>query len=184
MTRSRNLPSFLTFALLAVYGCAVSPLEIEPYREVSCFQGARISLKDAVEVAERNGAKAIDADYVQDREMGCVVGQAGYYEVTLLSQGRLNVVSVEARSGRVEPRLAAATSGDLVEALFESSTAAKARMVPKVAMTLSQAITTAEKSGGKAMEASIDMNGDAAGYAIKLVDKGKLRVAWMDGKQL
>ena len=184
MTCSRTLPGVLALALLAVYGCAVSPIEIEPYREVSCFEGAGISLKTAVEAAEKSGGKAIDADYIQDKEMGCVVGQPGYYEVTLLSQGKLNLVSVEARSGRVEPRVAAATSGDLVETLFESPTAAKARVVPKVTITLSEAIAIAEKGGGKAMEASIDMNGDRPGYAIKLVDKGKLHMAWVDGKQL
>jgi hypothetical protein len=169
-----------------MYGCALSPTEIEPYREVSCFQGAKISLKDANEAAQRNGATAIGGDYIQDREMGCVVGDPGYYEVTLLSGQKLTIVNVDARSKRVGPPIDEAKargllSGDILEKLLEPSPTMRASVVPKVSITLLQAIVIAEKGGGKAMEADIEMNGAKPGYAIKLVENGKVHRTWVDG---
>jgi hypothetical protein len=49
MTRISFLSALAAFAPVAISGCALNPTEIEPYREVSCFQAARVSLKDAVE---------------------------------------------------------------------------------------------------------------------------------------
>ena len=186
MVRSLYAFAAVVCALTGTYGCALSPTEIEPYREVSCFQAAKISLKDAIEAAERNGGKAIEADYIQDKEMGCVSGEPGYYEVTLLSGRALTIVSVDARSKLVGAPVDEATtrglfSGDILEKLTELSPAARASVVPKVSITLLEAIAIAEKGGGKAMEADIDMNGAKPGYTIKLVEKGKLHMTWVDG---
>ena len=57
----------------------------------------------------------------------------------------------------------------------------RASVVPKVSITLLEAIAIAEKGGGKAMEADIEMNGDRPGYTIKLVENGKLHTTWVDG---
>lgn len=186
MTRFSFLSALVAVAPVTISACALNPIEIEPYREVSCFQRARVSLKDAVEAAERNGGTAIGGDYIQDREMGCIVGDPGYYEVTLLSGRKLTIVNVDARSKRLSPPVDEATmrgllSGDILEKLLEPSPTMRASVVPKVSITLSEAIAVAEKSGGKAMEADIEMNGDRPGYTIKLVENGKLHRTWVDG---
>src|SRR6266566_2357982 len=186
MTRFPFVCALAAPALIGISGCALNPMEIEPYREVSCFQAAKVSLKDAVEAAERNGGNAIEADYIQDKEMGCVSGEQGYYEVTLLSGRALTIVSVDARSKLVGAPVDEATtrglfSGDILEKLTELSPTERASVVPKVSITLLEAIAIAEKGGGKAMEADIDMNGAKPGYTIKLVEKGKLHMTWVDG---
>jgi hypothetical protein len=99
MTRFSFLYGLVAVAPVIISGCALNPTEIEPYREVSCFQAARVSLNDAVEAAQRSGGTAIEGDYIQDREMGCIVGDPGYYEVTLLSGRKLTVVNVD--SGKI-----------------------------------------------------------------------------------
>jgi len=186
MTRFAFVCALAAPALIGISGCALNPMEIEPYREVSCFQAAKVSLKDAVEAAERNGGNAIEADYIQDKEMGCVQGEPGYYEVTLLSGPKLTTVSVDARSKLVgtpvaEPTTRGLLNGDILERLFEPSPASRAGIVPKVSITLLEAIAVAEKGGGKAMEADIAMNDAKPGYTIKLVEKGKLHTTWVDG---
>lgn len=186
MTRFPFVSALAALALIGISGCALNPTEIEPYREVSCFQAAKISLKDAVEAAERNGGNAIEADYIQDKEMGCVQGEPGYYEVTLLSGPKLTTVSVDARSKLVgppvdEPATRGLLNGDILEKLFEPSPTSRAAIVPKVSITLLEAIAMAEKDGGKAMEADIAMNDAKPGYTIKLVEKGKLHTTWVDG---
>lgn len=186
MTRFSFLSALVALAPVAICGCALNPTEIEPFREVSCFQAAKISLKDAIEAAERNGGTAIGGDYIQDREMGCIVGDPGYYEVTLLSGPKLTIVNVDARSKRVGPPVDEATtrgllSGDILEKLVEPSPTMRASVVPKVSITLLEAIAIAEMGGGKAMEADIEMNGAKPGYTIKLVEKGKLHMTWVNG---
>src|ERR1051325_5270961 len=93
-----SAPIIGVILLVAVGGCALNPTEIEPYREVSYFEAAKVSLRDAVEAAEIEGGKAIDAAYRQVREMGCLERDAGYYDVTVLIGDTLSKVSIDAAS--------------------------------------------------------------------------------------
>jgi uncharacterized membrane protein YkoI len=176
-------PILLLFALL-VQGCGT--VAVEPYREVTCFQGAHVSLKDAIRAAEQQGGRALDAAYREPDEMGCVMGDPGYYDVTLWSDGKFTPLSVDADTSHVEPRIeqsfARVLGGQFVELLMEGSPQSRAADVGTLHMTLIDAVAVAEASGGKAMEARIERRDGKAGYAVKLVDaNGKLRVSWLPG---
>ena len=177
--------AMLTASLLGTGGCAIDPREIEPYREVSCFEAAKVSLRDAVEAAETEGGKAIDAAYRQVEEMGCLQSDAGYYDVTVLISGKLSLVSVDAASEQIQPRLQQSTGrqlgGQFLERLFEGSSTARVPVAEKIKIHLHDAIDTAEETGGKAMEARAEMKDGKPGYMVKLVERGKLRMAWVDG---
>jgi hypothetical protein len=56
-----------------------------------------------------------------------------------------------------------------------------ARMVPRLSISISQAVDAAEKQGGKAMTAWIEAKGGKPGYTIKLIEGGRVRVTWVDG---
>jgi hypothetical protein len=105
MMSSQMLCMIVLSILIGTGGCALNPLEIEPFREVSCFEAAKVSLHDAVEVAQIEGGMAIDAAYRQTQEMGCLEGNAGYYHVTIPLGEKLVPVSVDARSQQIQPRM-------------------------------------------------------------------------------
>jgi hypothetical protein len=182
------IAALLITSSLATAGCAYDLTEVEPYREVACFEAAKVSLRDAVEAAEIEGGRAIDAAYRQVREMGCLERDAGYYDVTVLIDDKLSLVSVDAASEQIVPRkqqgLGRDIGGQFFERLFEGSPEKHARAAARMQVHLHQAIDTAEKAGGKAMEARADEKGGRAGYTLKLVDRGKLRLTWVDGVSL
>jgi len=153
----------------------------EPAREVECFGRARISLKDAIAAAEMRGGRALDADYRQDEELGCLRDTPGAYDITLLAAGKIGVVSVDARSGQVGPRQEASVMDALLESgRFEGSHAEMARIMPKMSKSISEAIDMAEAEGGKAMVAWIEAKTGKPGYTVKLVQRGRVHVTWVD----
>jgi hypothetical protein len=180
--------ALLFASALGISGCAYDPTEIEPYREVSCFEAAKVSLRDAVEAAEIEGGRAIDAAYRQVREMGCLERDAGYYDVTVLIDGKLSLVSVDAASEQIAPRkeqgFGREVGGQFFERLFEGSPEKHAAAAAHMQVHLHQAIDRAEKDGGKVMEARAEEKDGRPGYTLKLVDHGKLRIAWVDGAAL
>ena len=159
--------------------------KFEPAREVICFASAKISLKDAVEAAEKQGGRAIEAHYHQADELGCLVNRPGYYEVTLLDQGNLISVAVDIHSNDVASRPSRGAfwdrTGQYLGKIFASDPADRARIASTVALKMPDAIATAEKASGRAMKAYIDSKGGIPGYTVKLVESGKVRVAWVDG---
>jgi hypothetical protein len=170
---------------LAVAGCAVDLMEVEPYREVSCFEAAKISLRQAVEAAEIEGGQAIDAAYREVEEMGCLERNPGYYDVTVLIDGQLSLVSIDAASEQIAPRkeqgLMREVTGQFFERLFEGSPESRIPIAQRMKLHLHDAIDMAEKGGGKAMEARAEEKNGKPGYTIKLVDHGKLRLTWVEG---
>ncbi len=168
-------------------GCAEMLSRVEPFREVTCSQFAKISLKDAVETAEQRGGTAVESHFHQREELGCLVGQPAYYEVTLISEGRLSFTSVNARSNEIESYRSQRTIFERIDQFFgtivEDDPATKASLSRSVSVSLRDAIAIAEKSGGKAMKANIAKKGTKVGYTVKLVEHSKLRVAWVDGGQ-
>lgn len=170
-------------ALLS-FGCVVPPTEIEPSREVACFQAAKLTLLDAVEAAEFEGGMAIDAAYWQVKEYGRLERNAGYYDVTVLLQDLLSLVSVDAASEQVQPRkdqgFGRELGGQFFERIFEGCSEARIATAQKVRIHLHQAIAMAEKDGGRSIEARVQSRDGKPGYTIKLVDRDTLRLAWVD----
>jgi len=175
----------LAVVLLALMGTAACEHVgvFEPAREVECLARARVSLKQAVAAAEATGGKALDADYREDRELGCLRNEPGAYDITLVAGGRISVVSVNAGSGQVGPReeqgvMNAVMSGGV---RFEGSAADMARLAPGMGVDLSQAVDIAERQGGKTMSVWIEAQGGRPGYAVKVAQNGRVRVTWIAG---
>jgi hypothetical protein len=57
------------------------------------------------------------------------------------------------------------------------------RIVPRLGIDISQAIGIAEQQGGKAMVAWVEAKNGRAGYTVKLVERGRVRVTWVDGER-
>lgn len=175
----------LVIGFSALQGCATSPADIEPYREISCIARVQVSLKSAVDEAEKMGGRAIDAAYREVDEMGCLNGDFGYYDVTLLNAGKLTYLSVDARSGQLGKRRSQGfmreITGQFIERMFEGSSSSRIRDAARVTMRLPDAIAKAERAGGRAMEAQVAMRDGHPGYTVKIVREGKLQIDWIDG---
>jgi len=185
MAGSGNLCT-VALAVMFTGGCAETLPRVEPFREVTCSQLAKISLKDAVATAEQRGGTAVESHFHQREELGCLVGQPAYYEVTLISEGMVSFASVNARSNAIESYRRKAIFERIDRffgTLVEDDPQTKASLSRSVSVSLRDAIAIAEMSGGKAMKANIAKKGTKAGYTVKLVEHGKLRVAWVDGGQ-
>ena len=180
-----RLPGYFILAVLALTGltgCEHVGV-FEPFREVECIQRARISITEAIAVAQADGGKVLEADYRQDDEMGCLRGNPGQYDITLLQDGRIAALSVDAESGRAGPRSDQNVMNALLRAgnRFEGSPADMARMMPDMEIGMSQAIGTAQKDGGIALSAWIEAKDGEPGYTVKVVENGRVRVTWVAG---
>jgi uncharacterized membrane protein YkoI len=156
-------------------GCGSLLSQWEPAREVVCLSYTKVSLKDAIVAAQTLGGMAIDAHYHQSRELGCVSDHLGYYDVKLLTQGRLISTAVDARSGAVAaPRDERRWSG---ASLF--STNAPTAGLESALRSLKDAIELAENTGGQALKAYLEMKDGRHGYTVKLVMRSRVRVVWI-----
>ena len=183
MTRNQCSRIFAAAAFIGLAGCEHLGV-FEPSREVTCFEAAKVSLKDAIAAAEAGNGRALDADYRQDEEMGCLLNDPGVYDITLLTGGRIGTVSVDARTRSIGPREESGVMTALLGASpFPGSPADMARMVPRLGIDISQAIDVAERQGGKAMVAWIEEKNGKAGYTVKLVEGGRVRETWIDGER-
>jgi hypothetical protein len=180
--RSQNV--VIGLALIVLSGCEHVGV-FEPFREVECVQRAQVSLKSAVEAAEAEGGSALDADYRLDDELGCIRGEPGTYDITLLRNGKVDVLSVDGRSATVGTH----QDANVMNALLSSRTyfqgsyshADMARMMPSLSVTMAQAIDIAEKPGGKAMSAWVEAKEGKPGFKIKVVERGRVRETWVAG---
>ena len=154
---------FVPFAV----SCAVFPWELERQRKVSCFETARVSLKAATEAVEKLGGRVVEAGYRLDTDAGCFRSHHGYYEVTVLTEGRLSIAHVDAHSGRVEPRLT-------------ESVSSMASNASRPAVSFNAAIAAAERYGGKAIAARSEPKGGKPGYMIELLASGNQTPLWVD----
>src|SRR6266550_1147309 len=164
-------------------GCAVALSEAEPSKDVFCVQRAQVSLRDAVQTAEKQGARAVDAHFRQDEELGCLTNKPSYYEVTLLSRGALRTVDVDARSNqaqlrpREDPSLLKRLS-KFLDTLVEPAPVDPS-VAPRIRLSLPAAIDKAEEPNAKAVAAELEQKDGVLGYTVKLVQDGKLRLAWI-----
>ena len=174
----------LCFAAIPILGgCATVLSDTEPSKDVFCVQRAQVSLKDAVETAEKQGGRAVDAHFRQDEELGCLTNKPSYYEVTLLSRGALKTVDVDARSNQAHSRPRDDESllkriSKFLDKLVEPAPLDPS-VAPRVRLSLPAAIDRAEEPNAKAVAAQLEQKDGMLGYTIKLVENGKLKLAWV-----
>ena len=179
MVNIARMAAILMMTVLA--GCGHLGI-FEPYREVSCLAHARLSLTEAIAAAQQGGGTALDADYREDEEMGCLGDNPGVYDITLFGPGEITAVSVDANTGKVGPRQQAGVMNALFSSgiRFEGSSGDMARLIPGLSMTLSEAISMTERQGGKALAAWVEVRDQKPGYTVKTVQNGRVYVAWVD----
>jgi hypothetical protein len=182
MNRARLLSLAALIPLAGLVGCEHAGV-FEPFREVECLERAPVSLRDAIAAAEAGGATALDADYRQDEELGCEMGAAGAYDVTLVQNRTISLVSVDARTAAPGPRQPEGVMNALFGsgARFEGSPAYMAQMSARMTIPLSEAVRRAEMDGGKALAAWIEAKDGRPGYTVKVVKEGRVDVTWIDG---
>jgi hypothetical protein len=186
MTRDRLGVVLALGIVAALGGCATSSQHVEPYRDVSCFQRAQISLAQAIATAEQEeGQMAIDAEYNCAAELDCVRGNPGQYRIAFLSDGRLKYVGVCPATGRIQNPVEKGALRRILDLDFvfdwpESEMRKSGPIAQKAPVRIGEAVAIAEGSGGKAMAAHVKSAGSSASYVIELVDQGKLRVVSVD----
>jgi len=120
------------------------------------LSNAQVSLTEAISAAQEQGnGQAVSADYNVKH------GTAGYYDVKVLSSDgqKLTRYRIAADTGKV-----ISTDNEPIEKVF---TRLKPESLRNAPTSMKQAITTAEeKSGGKAMGASIHSDGDQVQYTV------------------
>ena len=165
-------------------GCSTTFAQFEPAREVVCFESVKVSLASAVSAAERQGARVIDAHYHQSDELGCLLDNPGYYDVTVLREGKVSSGTVDVRTAVVEMR-DPSSGGRYLGKIFVDDPESQARAALEIPLRMPDAIALAERDGGRAMKAYVETRDGRPGYLVKLVmGGGKVRVAWIDGGNL
>jgi uncharacterized membrane protein YkoI len=144
--------------------------------EAQALRDTKMSLTEAIHLAEKQGnGQAISAEYEFKR------GNPGYYEVKVLRNDgeKLTRYDLNPNTGKVKE-----SSNEQFEKLF---TRIRPNSIQNAPTSLSRAISTAEeRSGGKAIEAEVDRDGDQVKYTVKIVkldgDSEKIKVNGSDGK--
>jgi uncharacterized membrane protein YkoI len=155
------MKSRATVLLTAItVGCAVTAsYAADPAREDAILSNAKVSLNQAITVAEEQGrGQAIDADYVPRSGTA-----SGTYEVKVLSMDgkKLLDFNINPEDGRVVK-----ATRSHVEKLF---TRIKPADLQNAQTPLKGAIKTAEaQTGGKAVMADTDRHGDTVRYTVKV----------------
>jgi uncharacterized membrane protein YkoI len=146
-------------------GCAVTAsYAADPAREDAMLSRARVSMNQAITVAEEQGrGQALDAEYIPKS------GGTGMYEVKVLSMDgkKLLDFNINSENGRVLK-----ATRERAGKLF---TRIKPADLQNAQTPLKGAIKTAEaQTGGKAVLADTDRHADTVRYTVK--------VAMADGK--
>ena len=155
----------------------------------SCLERAHVSLRQAITTVESEGGRVLDANFRQEQELGCLTGNPGLYDMTLLAGGRIMTVSVDANTGQTGPRVESSAMSALLGALSFSGNrtvfneAGMASLLPRLTTTMPEAVRMAEGNEGKAMVVWIEINQGRAGYMIKVVRDGRVRKVWIDGQR-
>ena len=158
-------------------GCAVTAsYAADPAREDVMLSHAKVSLNEAITVAEeQGGGQAIDADYIPK------TGAMGMYDVKVLSMDgkKLLDFNINPDDGRVLK-----ATREHVAKVF---TRIKPADLQNAQTPLKGAIKSAEaQSGGKAVTAQTDRTADSVRYTVKVVLAGgateTIKVNGADGK--
>jgi uncharacterized membrane protein YkoI len=146
-------PALATAIISAAAGGAIAADQAD----VQALSRSKMSLTQAIEAAEQQGrgGKAIDAEFEAD-------DKGTRYEIKVLGPDSLVTYTMDADTGKVLD-----TSNEPVEKFF---TRLKPENVRGSRTTLAQAIGIAEqRTGGKAMEAEVDREGDVVRYDVTTV---------------
>ena len=140
-------------------GCAVTAsYAADPAREDAMLSHAKVSLNEAITVAEeQGGGQAIDADYIPK------TGAMGMYDVKVLSMDgkKLLDFNINPDNGRVLK-----ATREHVKKVF---TRIKPADLQNAQTPLKGAIKAAEaQTGGKAVMADTDRKGDSVRYTVKV----------------
>ena len=140
-------------------GCAVTAsYAADPAREDAMLSHAKVSLNEAITVAEeQGGGQAIDADYIPK------TGAMGMYDVKVLSMDgkKLLDFNINPDNGRVLK-----ATREHVQKVF---TRIKPADLQNAQTPLKGAIKAAEaQTGGKAVMADTDRKGDSVRYTVKV----------------
>jgi uncharacterized membrane protein YkoI len=172
---------------IVLAACATAPVHVEPYRDISCVSRAPISLAQAIAAAEDSrGQTVIDAEYNIERELGCLQGDRGHYDVTLYDDGRLIRASVDAASGVVGPPRKEGVLErllDLDEVLNrwpESEMLKGGQAAQSARISLREAVQRIEANGGKALAAHVKTENGVTDYVLELVNEGKITLVNID----
>jgi uncharacterized membrane protein YkoI len=158
-------------------GCAVTAsYAADPAREDAILSHARVSLNQAITVAEeQGGGQAIDADYISKS------GAMGMYDVKVLSMDgkKLLDFNINPDNGRVLK-----ATREHVQKVFARI---KLADLQNAQTPLKGAIKTAEaQTGGKAVAADTDRHGDTVRYTVKVAmtdgTSQTIRVNGADGR--
>lgn len=145
-------------------------------REDATLSNAKVSLTSAIGIAEQQGSgQAVSADYLPKK------GKMGHYAVKVLSNDgtKLTEYRVSPATGKVTE-----ASNEPFEKMF---TRIKPESLENAPTSLKSAIKTAEaQSGGKAVDADADRDGDQVRYTVKIAmadgTTQKIKVNGADGK--
>jgi len=145
-------------------------------REDATLTNAKVSLTSAIGIAEQQGSgQAVTADYMPKK------GAMGHYAVKVLSNDgtKLTEYRVSPATGKVTE-----ASNEPFEKMF---TRIKPESLENAPTSLKSAIKTAEaQSGGKAVDADADRDGDQVRYTVKVAmadgTTQKIKVNGADGK--
>jgi len=171
---------------LAIAGCASGFSHIEPYRDVSCFGRAKVSLLNAILAAESfRGERAVDGEFNITREMACLSGDPGHYDIVFYHEGELRRATVDAETGAVGPAHEESAFTKLIRMDFLSDWSPAEMLAGGQAsadanVTLRAAIAIAESRDGRAMAAHVmTMNGETF-YVVEIVGAGGLQLVHVD----
>lgn len=138
---------------LVVAAAATGAYAADDKDKVRAMEGAKTSLTQAIEMAEKEGkGKAIDVEFDTS-------DKGGEYDVKVLTQDRLTNYKIDAATGAV-----LSADNEPIEKFF---TRLKPEEVSAAQATLAQAIGVAEKSvGGRATEAEVEREADRVQYDV------------------
>jgi uncharacterized membrane protein YkoI len=176
MTNNATNKSTALLAALAMAFTVSAAHAANAAHEEKALSDAKVTLKQAVAMAEQQGnGPAISAEYEPQK------GAAGHYEIKVLSSDGAKLVKY-----RLSPATGKVTEADNqpFEKVF---TRIKPTSIQNAPTSLKSAITTAEaQSGGKAVDASVDRDGDQVKYSVKVAKADgtteKIQVNGADGK--
>lgn len=170
-------PKVTALLMAATVGCAVTAgYAADSGREEATLSHARVSMNQAITVSEEQGSgQAIDAEYIPKG------GSLGMYDVKVLSMDgkKLLDFNINPENGRV------------LKATRERAGRVFTRIKPadlqSAQIPLKGAIKTAEaQTGGKAVRADIDRQGDSVRYTVKVAmadgTSQTIKVNGADGK--
>jgi uncharacterized membrane protein YkoI len=167
----------IALAVALAMGTAVTGVQAaDAAREDATLSNAKVSLNDAINKAEKEGGgQAVAADYKPKK------GTMGYYDIKVLSSdgSKLTEYRVSTAAGKVTK-----ASNEPFEKMF---TRIKPDQLASAPTSLKGAIKTAEaQSGGKAVDADADRDGDTVQYTVKVAKADgsteKVKVNGADGK--